>query len=411
MNILYINHYAGGPAFGMEYRPHYLAREWVRAGHAVTVIGASYSHLRKHQPDMSESYTEQEIDGVRYVWCRTPTYSGNGIGRVINIFAFMWRLLWMKEDIYRNANVVVASSTYPLDIFPARRMSRKAKCQLIWEVHDLWPLSPMELGGLSRWHPFTMLLQWAEDSACRVATKVISMLPKANLHLEQRGMAPEKFFYIPNGIDPDEWMQPALPAPNQYRELVDNLHGQGHTVIGYAGGHAVSNALDVLLDAAILTCDDAISWVLIGDGAEKERLEKRVVDENIKNIFMMPSIPKAEIPETLKLFDALYLGYRKYNLYRYGIGSNKILDYMMAGRPVILGADTGSNPVMEAGCGIVIAPDDPKALAQAACDMARLLVDERLSLGQKGTDFVTQNHRYPVLAQKFIDVLAGGSRV
>ena len=46
VNVLYLNHYAGGPRYGMEYRPYYLAREWVRAGHRVTIVGASQSHVR-----------------------------------------------------------------------------------------------------------------------------------------------------------------------------------------------------------------------------------------------------------------------------------------------------------------------------------------------------------------------------
>ena len=33
MNILLINHYAGSPEMGMEFRPYYFAREWVKAGH------------------------------------------------------------------------------------------------------------------------------------------------------------------------------------------------------------------------------------------------------------------------------------------------------------------------------------------------------------------------------------------
>ena len=54
---------------------------------------------------------------------------------------------------------------------------------LLHEVHDLWPLSPMELGGYSRWHPFIMLLQAAEDYACRHADAIVSILPKVREHL------------------------------------------------------------------------------------------------------------------------------------------------------------------------------------------------------------------------------------
>ena len=97
MNILYLNHYAGSPALGMEYRPYYLAREWVRAGHAVTMVAASFSHVRARQPQrdgaplvapMSES-----VDGIIYRWFPTPAYQGNGLGRVKNIWAFL-RQVW-----------------------------------------------------------------------------------------------------------------------------------------------------------------------------------------------------------------------------------------------------------------------------------------------------------------------------
>ena len=66
MNILYINHYAGGPSYGMEYRPYYMAREWVRAGHRVTVVAANFSHVRAGQPQANERNAERiALDGDR----------------------------------------------------------------------------------------------------------------------------------------------------------------------------------------------------------------------------------------------------------------------------------------------------------------------------------------------------------
>ena len=60
LNILLINHYAGTPSLGMEYRPYYLAREWVRAGHRVTVVAANFSHVRTHQPQAGEEEVEHD---------------------------------------------------------------------------------------------------------------------------------------------------------------------------------------------------------------------------------------------------------------------------------------------------------------------------------------------------------------
>ena len=82
MDILYINHYAGSPRHGMEYRPYYLAREWVQAGHAVRILAADYSHVRARQPDQAGSRHHELIDGIDYHWYVTPSYTGNGLGRV-----------------------------------------------------------------------------------------------------------------------------------------------------------------------------------------------------------------------------------------------------------------------------------------------------------------------------------------
>jgi hypothetical protein len=68
MNILLINHYAGSLQHGMEYRPYYLAREWVRMGHRVRIIAASQSHVRTHQPEMAGVRIDEVIDGIEYTW-------------------------------------------------------------------------------------------------------------------------------------------------------------------------------------------------------------------------------------------------------------------------------------------------------------------------------------------------------
>ena len=90
MNILLINHYAGTLYLGMEYRPYYMAKEWTKLGHNVTIVAASFSHLRLKQPNVASSMFEENIDGIRYVWLKTPKYSGNGIGRVYNILSFIY---------------------------------------------------------------------------------------------------------------------------------------------------------------------------------------------------------------------------------------------------------------------------------------------------------------------------------
>ena len=72
MNILIINHYAGSDIYGMEFRPFYFGRELAKLGHEVTVLAAGYSHLRRRNPEVSVDFTEEKIEGVRYIWLKTP---------------------------------------------------------------------------------------------------------------------------------------------------------------------------------------------------------------------------------------------------------------------------------------------------------------------------------------------------
>ena len=85
MNILYINHYAGAPTYGMEYRPYYLAREWVKAGHKVQIVAASYTHVRSRQPRAGLAINDEIIDGVSYRRLSTPPYRSNGLGRGLEV--------------------------------------------------------------------------------------------------------------------------------------------------------------------------------------------------------------------------------------------------------------------------------------------------------------------------------------
>jgi glycosyltransferase involved in cell wall biosynthesis len=406
LKILYINHYAGGPAYGMEYRCHYLAREWVRAGHQVTIVGASHSHVRSTQPVVPGDFAREVIDGVEMVWCGTPAYRGNGVGRVLNIAAFLRRLGQWRRWLDFAPDVVIASSTYPADIGPARRIARRHGAKLVWEVHDLWPLSPIELGGMPRWHPFIVWMQAAENAACRHADVVVSMLPKADAHLREHGMQADKFVYVPNGIDPQEWQVQAAALPETHAAALREARAQGHLVVGYAGAHGLANALGSLLDAAALMRDEPVTWLLVGTGPEKAALQQRVAAEGLGRVQLLDPVPKACIPTLLAAMDLLYIGLQREPLFRFGISPNKLMDYMMAARPVVCAIDAGNDIVGEAGCGLTIAPEDPAALADAVRQLQRLPAAGREQLGVAGRRYVTQHHLYPVLARRFLEALA-----
>lgn len=403
MNILLVNHYAGTPALGMEFRPYYLAREWVRLGHRVQIVAADFSHVRARQPAAGD----EAIDGIAYRWLATPRYQGNGLGRVRNIWAFL-RAVWADTarlvDEFR-PDAVIASSTYPMDIWVARRIARHAGAMLVYEVHDLWPLSLIELSGMSPRHPFARLCQRAENDAYRDADRVVSMLPKVHEHMAAHGLDLRKLHIVPNGIALDDWQAEAPPLREDIAKTLAAARERGCMVVGYAGSMGLPNALDTLLDAAAALRGLALCFVLVGDGHEKARLARRVADEGLPHVSLFEPIPKAMIPSFLAAIDIAYIGWQRVPIYRFGIAPNKLMDYMMGAVPVLHGVDAGNDPVAEAGCGLTVAPESPEAVVQGLRRLAALSFEERRAMGERGREFVRAQHSYAVLARRFIDAL------
>lgn len=403
--ILLVNHYAGSLQHGMEYRPFYLAREWRRLGHEVLIVGASFSHVRTHQP----ARPAEVVEGVSYRWLKTPAYRGNGVGRVRNIASFCTRLGWAARSLAASfrPDVVIASSTYPMDIWPAARIARLSGARLIHEVHDLWPLSPIELGGMSPRHPFIRICQAAEDHACRHADAVVSMLPKVHEHLASRGLDLRRLHIVPNGVLSEEWNALGQPLPADLASHLAQEKAAGRLVVVYAGAHGLANALDALLDAAKrLGISAGFSFVLVGDGPAREGLRQRVEQEGIARVRLFAPIGKAQIPTLLAATDIAYIGLQRVPIFRFGIAPNKLMDYMMAGCVVLSAIEAGNDPVSESGCGLTVAAGTSEAIAAGLRQLQAIPAEQRARMGAQGRAHILANHTWPVLATRFLQAMA-----
>lgn len=405
MNILLLNHYAGSPEMGMEFRPYYFAREWMRMGHSVRIVAGDFSHLRIKNPKITKDFQEKMVGEIPYSWIRTGDYRGNGVRRAFTMFRFTGKL-WLKASwIAKNwkPDVVIASSTYPLDTFAAQRIARKAGAQLIHEVHDMWPATLYEVGGMSKNHPFVLLMQMAENSAYRNSDRVVSLLPNAEKYMEQHGMRKGAFSCISNGIVEEEWNEHA-DIPQKHKEILESLTQKGKFIVGYFGGHGLANSLESLIDAAKQNMDPDLFFVLAGRGAEKEYLEKRVRKEGVQNIVFLDAVEKSCIPELLSYFDCLYIGAKKSPLYRFGVCMNKLFDSMMSGKPILYAVDAPNNYIEEYGCGITVEAENADALMDGIKKMKEMSEEERFRMGQNGRNAVLKKFTYTKLAEEFTSV-------
>lgn len=305
-------------------------------------------------------------------------------------------------------DVVIASSTYPMDIWVAKRIAKKSGAKLVFEVHDLWPLSPIELGGISPKHPFMLLCQAAENYAYKHADVVVSMLPKVHDHMQKHGLDLKKLVIVPNGIVENDWLEDNIEALENkvLHDFIIECKNQNKNIICYAGSHGVPNALQYFLDAAnILRNKEDITFILIGSGLEKENLINIKIAKKLENVYFFDPIPKKQIPSLLKLIDIAYIGWCNVPIYRFGISPNKLMDYMMAGKPIIHSVKAGNDAVGEANCGLTVAPENPELIAQGILELSSLSKEQRNILGNNGKIFVQNNYLYSVLSKKFLEAI------
>jgi glycosyltransferase involved in cell wall biosynthesis len=227
------------------------------------------------------------------------------------------------------------------------------------------------------------------------------MLPKAAEYMVSRGMRRGAFRYIPNGVDPAEW-QSSEPLAPEVMVAIEAVRKRGRLLVLYAGAHGLANSLDVLLDASKLLRGTA-EIVLVGDGPERERLASRVKNERLANVIMLGPVPKRTIPALLQEVDVAYLGLQSQPLFRFGVSPNKLMDYMMGARPIVMAIAAGNDPVREANCGITVHPDDPESIASAIIELSHRTVRERAQLGANGRRHVMEHHAYEVLARQFLE--------
>jgi len=410
MEIVFIAHFAGSPKHGMVFGHFHLAKEWVNLGHEVTIVAASHAHTRINQPEVEGRITEELVDGIRYLWVRTPRYeASSNIGRVINIFSFVLRC-WFHHLPIENADLVICSSHHPFAIHPSRKIAKRYSAKLFFEVRDLWPLTLIELGGISRQNLFIRLMQYSENYAYRVAEKVISVLPFAKDYMVEHGMAPDKFLYIPNGIDLAEHSQEEW-VPKDHQKKLEELKAAGKFLIGYTGKVGLSNALHPFIKGIAKCTDPNIHAVILGDGSLLPELRELVQDLKAgeKVTFFKP-VSRPQIKHFLSYMDAAYVGLQKHPLFRFGVSPTKLNDYMLAALPIIYAVEAPGNVVAQSGAGISCRAEDSDAINDAIMSLRKLSQEELRTMGLRGREWLIANRDYKILASRFLEHVMDSSK-
>ena len=393
---LLINQYASTPEFGMGGRHYYLGKSLANRGHKVTLVMASYSHLLRKVPAVSQRYTYEKVnENFDVLWVKMPRYANaHSCGRILNWFLFSFYLMRMDSFLKRAPDGILFSSPSLVPFLGAEYLAKKNKCRLVFEVRDIWPLTLQKIGGYSRWNPFIVFLRFIEKRAYRLSDLVVSNLPYAYEHMEMSGLKKGRFAWIPNGFDNEELVS-AQPLSCD----VENILPKDKFIVGYTGTLGMANALDVFVDAARLLSEDSeILFLIVGEGKDQKKLKERAA--GLKNVVFIPAIPKTQVQSMLAKFSVCYIGGNsRSDLYKYGVSPNKLYEYLFSGKPILYALNSGRyNPISESGAGLVCEEITPEELSRRVLELKALSSDERIKMGTRGKEYVIANHNYDNLA-------------
>jgi glycosyltransferase involved in cell wall biosynthesis len=402
--IWYVSKYVITPSAGDPAgRGYGLMREVARMGHR-SVIVTSDSMGKYDAPVAEQPYVIEEHEGITLCRVRTLKYAdAKSTRRILSWLDFEGRLLRLPNEALPEPDVIVVSSPSLLTILNGLRLRRKYKARLVFEVRDIWPLTFVEEGGFKARNPFVLGLGAVERLGYRRADAIVGTMPNLGEHVEQVTGQALPTHCIPMGVDVAAIEAPE-PLPADY---VEAHIPTGNFIVAYAGSLGISNAMDVFFECVeSMRQSPDIHFVVLGTG----ELRQAYVDRygSLPNLTFAPRVPKAQVHDFLTRCDLLYFSVHNSKVWEYGLSLNKLIDYMLAAKPIVASYSGYFSMINEAECGVFVPAGDALALQEAVLRFAGMNAEARDAIGRPGRNWLLSNRDYRTLARDYLAVLVPG---
>lgn len=378
-------------------------REWVKAGHQVTVLtcAPNFPKGKVFGGYRNSLYQSEVMEGMRVirVWSYITANEGF-VKRILDYQSFMVTAT-LASPFVRGVDIVVGTSPQFFTACAAYVVSRMKRVPFLFELRDLWPESIRAVGAMKD----SAVLDWVEKLELflyRKAAAVVSVTNAFRDNLIRRGIDGNKIHVVTNGVDISRFTPREKDA-----ELVEKLGLQGRFVAGYIGTHGMAHALETLLEAAeklkARPDGDRYRLILLGDGARKADLMQQAKAKNLDNVIFVDSVSKDEVVRYWSLLDVAIIHLRKTELFTTVIPS-KLFECMGMGIPVLHGVAGESAAIVEKeGVGIVCEPENANALCDGLVKLAEdpALYEQYRSNALAGA----KNYDRSELARKMLRVL------
>ncbi len=379
---------------------------WVRAGCEVTVItGApNFPEGKLFEGYRNRWYAVEDMDGIRVVRVKTYITANEGFARrTLDYLSFMVTS-FLAGLAQRRPDVVIGTSPQFFTVCSAWMLSLFRRRPFVFELRDLWPASIRTVGAMREGRSLAAL-ERLELFLYRRASLIVSVTESFRQELVARGIPEGKIAVVINGVDLERY-SPRDRDP----ALANELGLADRFVVGYIGTQGMAHALHRVLEAAELLRDvPGIVFLFAGSGADSARLRALAAERGLDNVRFLPRQSKEAMPAVWSLCDVSLIHLKDDPLFRSVIPS-KIFESMGMGLPILLSVPQGeaSEIIEQARCGVVVPPENPRALADAVLGL-RDDADKRHALATAGAGAAREYSR-DRQAARMLEVLRGVRR-
>lgn len=375
------------------------AKEWVKAGHDVTVITCfpNFPKGKVYDGYRNKLYQREQVDGINVI--RVWSYIAANKGffkRTLDFISFS--ITSFIAGLFVKTDVIVATSPQFFTALSGRTLSFWKRKPWVMEVRDLWPESIKTVGAMKD-NLIIRYFEWQEMRCYRSASRIVVVTDSFKRTLAARGVNPDKIDVVKNGANKDLFYP--LPKDNG---LIQKLGLEDKKIIGYIGTHGMAHKLDFILDCAHnMSGKNNYHFLLIGSGAERDNLVKKKDAERIDNVTMLDSVPKSEVSSYISILDLSLINLRKSELFKTVIPS-KIFENAGMEIPIIMGVQGEAQEIIEKyGAGLCFEPENEEDFV---LKLNQLLNDDSLySSCKDGGKKLSEDFDRKVLAAKMLECI------
>lgn len=378
-----------------------LARELLRRGHDVTVV-TSFPHYPSGQlyPGYRLRPWQWETrDDVRVLRTFIVPYHGTRASlRIVNYIS--WMVSAMAAAWLAPRCDVIYVWHPPLTVgVTAWVLSKLKRAPVVYDVQDLWPESA-EAAGLLKPGTLVDVLHRLADWVYSHVDRILVVSDAARDYLMHRGVPRAKVRVAHHWIDDS-----VFDAPASGRDIRAEYALGNQFVVVFAGNLGLVQGLETIIDAAERLRDSNVRFLLVGDGSDRERLQRDVQQRQLSNVIFAGRHPSSAMPDFYRAADALLVHLRPSLIAGLAIPT-KVLAYMAAGKPIVCAVPGATAELIRAAdAGPVVPPGDPEALSKAIRQLGANSASERAAVGDRGRRYLDAHFRRESVIGEYAQIL------